>query len=102
MYYETRVQKASNWPETAGDRPAIMSRREQAMIEGLRGDAAAGILPHYAKRGYYDDGCGKQWISEDGQALAQRRVDAINAHDRHLSTLPRLPDNDALRRRIGD
>ena len=102
MEYQTKIQKASHWPETANPRPEIMSHNEQAMIEGLRGDTAAGVLPHYAERGYYDDGCGKQWVSLEGQALAQRRVAAMNKDDAYLSTLPRLPDRDELKKRIGD
>ena len=54
------------------DRPEKMSMNEQAMLEGLRGDAVL-LLKQYAVNGYVDDGFGKEWISPEGQDFAMRR-----------------------------
>ena len=67
------------WPESVNTKPGGMSMNEQAMIEGLRGEAVL-LLKQYARAGYYDDGCGKHWISDEGRALAKRRLAEIDAH----------------------
>ena len=89
------------WPVALNARPEIMSRNEQAMLTEIGGDNWQ-ILKHYANDGFYDDGCGRNWVSQDGQSYAKRRLRNMEKHDKHLSTLPRLPDNDELKKRIGD
>lgn len=83
-------------------RPATMSDTERTYIEGMTGDAATYLLPRIARSGFLDFGDGPKCFSVEGQALATKRAAQYDKQDRFHQTLPRLPDSQDVRKRLGD